>query len=259
MDFHWITVPSVLTFLLIMCRLGGLFLTAPMLSNQSIPNRIKLGMAIGVGFMLFSVHDPEKGFAIPQDMFAFAVMAAQESLIGMMLGFAVNILFAGVQMCGDLVSTQQGLSVANSIDPFTQVSQPVIGQFYYFLAMMLFLNMNMHHVLLQALNKSFESIPLGHPITQIGLVSERFLALTGNMFVVGLMLGLPVFAVLVVTEIAMAFTTKVMPQMNIFMVALPFKITFGLIMIIISLPSSSDFMIDQYETLTRQLMGFFRN
>lgn len=254
----WITIPTVVTFLLILSRIGGLFFTAPMFNNQGVPIQAKVGIAFSIALAMFSVHSHDKGYSAPTDMIEFSVMAGQEVLIGILIGFAVSIVLAGVQMCGDLISTQQGLSVANVLDPLTHTQVPAIGQFYYFMAVMLFLTLNMHHGLIMALSKSFEWLPLGHTFLHPGHLAERFILISSNMYVIGLMMGIPVFAVLMVTEVAMAFTTKVMPQMNIFMVALPFKITLGFVMIIISLPASSQYLTQQYDTLLKQLMILYR-
>lgn len=266
MGNNWLTVPSVLTFLLVLCRISGLFLTAPIFNNQSVPARSKIGIAVGLTVILYSVLTPEKGFVPPHDAVQFAWMAIQEIIVGALLGFAVTVVLAGVQMCGEIVSTQQGLTVSNILDPLTQAQVPVIGQFYYFMALLLFLGLNMHHVLILALNRSFEWIPLGHSLISpttasagiMGPLVERFIVMTSNTYVIALMLGIPVFGVLLVMEVALALTTKVMPQMNIFVVGLPFKVALGTVMIMISLPSSAEYLTDQYQLLTQELMSLFR-
>jgi flagellar biosynthetic protein FliR len=259
MGANWLNVSTIVVFLLILIRISGLFLSGPVLSNQNIPMMSKLGVALGISLILFAAHGQALAVAPPKDLIQFTVMAIQELTVGLMLGFALRTTLAGVQMAGDLISAQQGLTVANVLDPMTQSQVPVIGQFYYFMAMLVFLGLNLHHAMLLAFEKSFQWLPLGQAVFHSGQLAERFIVLTGHMFIIALMLGMPVFAVLLVTEVGLALTTKVMPQMNIFMVGLPFKISLGLIMILISLPSSAQYLTEQYETIYQQIMVLFRH
>jgi flagellar biosynthetic protein FliR len=263
---EWISVTTVLMFLLVFSRISGLFITAPILNNQSIPIQTKLGIAVSISFIIFLLHANET-FIPPHDVYQFAWMLAQEVLVGVLLGFAVTIVVAGVQMCGELISVQQGLSVSNILDPITQTNAPVMGRFYFFMALVLFLSLNIDHSLIVALNKSFEWLPLGNAFGANGLgdgqlsghLAERFILLSSNMYVIGLMMGIPVFGALLVLEVSLAFVTKVMPQMNIFVVGLPFKVALGLLMIMVSLPASTAYLLEQYDVLVQQLMGLFQS
>lgn len=254
MTFNWWSVPSILMFLLVFSRIGGLFIGAPLLSNQNLPPQVKIGLVVSLSIILFALHGNDPLKSAPQDLMQFVVVVFQEFTVGVLIGFSVRMILASVQMSGELVSTQAGLTVSNILDPMTQANVPVVGQFYYFMAMVLFLSLNMHEAMLLAVQKSFTWFPIGGVMLMPDKIAERFMLYGSNMYVVALMLAMPVYSVLLVTEIALALTTKVMPQMNIFMVALPFKIMLGLTMLMVSLPSSSAYLADQYEIIQHQMM-----
>jgi flagellar biosynthetic protein FliR len=254
MTLEWWNPSNIMMFLLVLTRISGLFVSAPVLSNQDVPAQVKLGVNIVLSFIIFSLHMSDPLKTVPRDMIQFTAMAFQEFLVGAIIGFSVRTLLSGFQMAGELVSTASGLTVSNIMDPLTQTNVPVISQFYFFMAMLMFLSLNMHEAMLLAVNKSYAWFPIGGVVIPMDKIAERIMLMTSNMYVVALMMAMPVFSVILVTEVALAFTTKVMPQMNIFMVALPFKIMLALVMLILSLPSTAQFITDQYDTLQKEVM-----
>ena len=215
MDLSWLSIPAILAFVLLLTRMSGLFATSPFFSNIGVPSRIKVGLAVGMSLLLYPLH-AEQAQSLPMTLPAFTFIAAQEFVIGLLIGFVADLVLVSVRMSGGYLAVQMGLSVAEVLDPLTGTRSPVLGQFYFIYAFFLFLSLNMHHVLIAAVDRSFHWIPLGQGITNVGLLTERMIALSGDLFLVALMVALPVMGVLLVTETAMAFVAKVMPQMNIF-------------------------------------------
>jgi flagellar biosynthetic protein FliR len=257
MDLRLLQPDTIITFMLVVIRISGLTITAPLLANKGIPAYTKVGFIITLSLLLFPLNPAATG-AAPQDLPQLAWVGSQEFLVGLGLGFAASLMFAGVQLAGEYISVQMGLAVANVLDPINSAPIPVLGQFYYTLAIVLFLSMNVHHTLILALQKSFQWIPLGKPFPQSGLLIDRFMTMGSEMFLLALLLALPVLGLLFVSEMAMAFVAKVMPQMNVFMVGLPLKAGLALMAIMISLPFSERFLSDQYAILVQQLMGLYR-
>jgi flagellar biosynthetic protein FliR len=179
-------------------------------------------------------------------------------ILGMMIGLVAELVFAAVRMSGEYLAVQMGLSISGTLDPITGIQTPLVGQIFFIFAFFIFLNMNIHHALIVAVDKSFHWIPLGQGITEMGRLAERFIALSGDMFVLALLVGLPVMGVLLATEAAMAFIAKVMPQMNIFIVGLPLKSFIGLLVIFATMPLLADLLSDQYSLLVQHLMGLYR-
>ena len=260
MDLSLLTVNVVIAFLLVLFRISGMMLSAPLFSMRNIPSQAKIGMALGFALILFPLHATH--LVVPKDLIQFALMAIQETIIGLLLGYTVNLIFMALQMAGEYISMQMGLSVANMLDPVTQTQSPIVGQFFFYFAALLFLSLNIHHGLIMGLDRSFNFIPLGHFIGEGqltgGLMAERFIKLTSDMFIMSLVVGAPLMGLLLATEIALSFVAKVMPQMNVFMVAMPLKVLIGLLAILVGLPYLGALLGDHYAHLVQVLLGLYK-
>jgi flagellar biosynthetic protein FliR len=144
------------------------------------------------------------------------------------------IVFAGLQLGGELASFQMGLSMANVVDPQSEVNSPVVSQFLYLLGMVLFLSVDGHHWFFQAVGQSFLLLAPGEFHLQPALY-RHFLYLMGNLFVIGVKIAAPVLAVLIFTQIAMGILAKAVPQVNILMTSFPLTIGIGLLFLAFSL------------------------
>ena len=111
MDLSLLTVNVVIAFLLVLFRISGMMLSAPLFSMRNIPSQAKIGMALGFALILFPLHATH--LVVPKDLIQFALMAIQETIIGLLLGYTVNLIFMALQMAGEYISMQMGLSVAH--------------------------------------------------------------------------------------------------------------------------------------------------
>lgn len=257
MDLSLLSVSTVITFLLIMFRVSGMLLTAPFFNGRAMPVQVKVGLAFAISILLFPLH-AEK-FLLPRDLIEFTIIAAQEIMLGLMLGFVADLIFLALHMAGEFISIQMGLSMSSILDPMTGVQVQAMGQIYFYLGLLIFLSLNVHHLLILAVNHSFDVLPLGHffDLSKIGVLSERILLLTGEMLTLSLLVAAPVMGVLLVTEVGLAFMSKVMPQMNVFMVAMPLKIGIGLTTLAICVPYISDLLIARFDGMDSHLKMLF--
>jgi flagellar biosynthetic protein FliR len=159
----------------------------------------------------------------------------QEMLIGLGIGFSIRIVFAAVEMAGEISSLTMGLGFASFFDPQTRGRSSAISQFLALLATLAFLSVNGHLVLLSALAESFISLPISaSPINGSG-----FLQLAnwgGRIFSAGLQLSLPIVAALLITNVALGILTRAAPQLNLFGIGFPITLTVGMAMIGMVLP-----------------------
>ena len=261
MDVSLLNVNSILAFLLIVFRISGMILAAPLLGMRNIPMQTKVGFAFAFALILFPLHATH---ALPQskDLIQFAAVVFQEVAIGLLLGFTANLTFMALQMAGEFMSTQMGLSVAHVLDPVTQSQSPLIGQFFFYFAALLFLSLNVHHALIAGIDRSFTWIPLGHFIGEGHLTAsvmvQRCIHLCSELFVLAMTAGIPITGLLLVMEITLAFVAKVMPQMNVFMVAMPLKVLFGLLIILMALPAFAQVLGDHYAHLIQVLLNLYK-
>ncbi|RLG66786.1 flagellar type III secretion system protein FliR, partial [archaeon] len=130
---------------------------------------------------------------------------------------------------------QLGFAIANVLDPTSSEQVSIIAQFEQFLAFLIFLVINGHYMLVAALYKSFQVVPLGRFIFS-GVVAKELISASAQVFAVGLKLAAPVVVTLTVTNIAMAVISKTMPQINVYFLGFPVQIGLGFIVMGVSLP-----------------------
>ena len=234
MDFSQYTLTLVEAFLLVFFRVAALVAFAPVLGDQNVPKRVKIGLALviaGVVFPLVAIPAAE----LPRTILAFGVAVAREVLIGLAAGYAIQIIFAGVQTAGQIVGFQMGFGIVNVIDPQSNLQVSIIGHFLGLLALMLFLALNGHHAVLRIMDMSFRVVPLGQA-QLTGLVWSKLLRMSGDLFAIAVKLGAPMIAILVLTKVALGLVARTVPQMNVFIVGFPLGIAIGLLSIGVSLP-----------------------
>lgn len=260
MDLSLLTLNTVIAFLLVLFRIAGMLVSAPLFNMRNIPAQVKVGFAVAMALILFPLHSAH--LVIPKDLIQFSLLVIQESILGILIGFTANLVFIALQVAGEFFSMQMGLSIANLLDPVTNTQSAVVGQFFFYFAALLFLNLNIHHALIAGVDRSFNAIPLGHFIGEGnltgGLMAERFIKLSSDMFVMAMMISVPLMSILILLEIALSFVAKVMPQMNIFIVGLPVKVGGGLFAMMVSLPYLSSLLGDQYATLIKVLLNLYK-
>jgi flagellar biosynthetic protein FliR len=157
-------------------------------------------------------------------------------MIGYIVGFIANIVFISVEIASDLVSMQVGLTAAQALNPMTGDTLPILSQAYTILASMIFIGLNGYKWLFAAIYKTFQLFPPGYGFNFTGAFVHNVVFLSGQIFIIGLGIALPIFSVLTITDVLLGFVSKMMPQMNIFMVALPVKIYLGFVLFIMLIP-----------------------
>ncbi len=231
--------------------------SAPLFSTFPTPIQVKAALAALTAFIIYPFVMQTIDFAIPTNLVMLTGLLAKELAVGLMIGFSASLIFTGVQVAGHLLSVQMGLAIANSLDPVTRTQVPVVGQFYLFIASLIFIYLNGHLWLFSAIHESFLSIPVGLNFELAGPIVEKLIALFSSLFVSALSLAMPIFQILLLMTILMGFFAKIMPQMNIFMVAMPIKIYVGLSLMAIMLPPSAIYIMKFIKNSLIDLNGIF--
>lgn len=205
-DFFALLSPnSIILFVLIMTRIGGMLLTAPFFSTYPIPPQAKIGLLAMTAFMMYPIVATTSGFEPPTNMLALGVMMAKELFVGVTIGFCANIIFVAIQMAGHLLSIQMGLAISNVLDPITKQQVPVVGQMYLFLASMIFICINGHQWLFMSIFDSYSTIPPGLELAISGAMVERIIFYTSQIFNIAFSVIVPIYGVLFVADISMGF------------------------------------------------------
>lgn len=240
MDIFSISYQEFKIFFLVLIRVSIILLMFPFFNARVIPVLSKAGLALIVAIILFPVLNNEMA-AFPDTVFGVLQLIIAELIIGMVLGLLVQIFFEGVRMMGQLVGFQTGFAITNILDPQSGVQVSIFSNMAYMAAIVIFLLLNGHHILLSAIRESFKIIPVG----SLGLNSamlNKMILLYGEMFVIAIKIGAPAVAALLFVQVAFGLITKLMPQMNIMIVAFPVQIVVGLLFFGISLNVLLGFM-----------------
>lgn len=242
-------------FIFILIRISSLFIISPLFGRRSLPTIFKIGFSLMVAVILVNV------VSIPADvnlngMYEFTIVALREFMIGVILGYVSFLIFSAIYLAGQLIDTQIGFGIVSVIDPVSNIQVPITANFYYTLAMVIFLTINGHHMLIEALVNSYNLLPIGTAVLNNNMIPQ-LIKLMGYMFIIGFKISAPVIAAVLVCDVALGILSRTMPQMNIFMVGLPLKIILGLVVMMITIPAFImilGFMIDTINEQTMTVM-----
>ncbi|MES2755891.1 MAG: flagellar biosynthetic protein FliR [Pseudomonadota bacterium] len=214
-------------------RILGLIAAAPLFGNSSVPASLKISLGVLLATIIAPAI-PALPAADPMSMAGFLILL-QELLIGLAMGFAMRVVFAAVEMAGEISSLTMGLGFASFFDPMSKGRSSAVSQFLALIATMAFLAANAHLVLLEALAESFITMPVSATPMSSGAPLE--LARWGaRIFSAGLQLSLPIVAALLITNVALGILTRAAPQLNIFGIGFPVSLGVGLLVISMALP-----------------------
>ena len=223
----WLSAEGLAALILVVGRLGGLLLIAPMFSARAVPMRIRTLLLVFLTLILYPIAGPAGELTVG----AFLL----ETLVGFAVGLGAAIFVAAAAGAGDLLAIQMGLAGANVLNPLTNDSLPTLGQFVQLSALTLVLAADGHLLMLDALRESLLIHPLGGPLdAEAGLI-----ALVGSgarLFLLGLQFASPVVAALLLGNVALGILGRAVPQLNLLMIAFPVQIGLGLIGLAAAIP-----------------------
>jgi len=246
-----LSLPQVQLFFLVVLRIGAIVLTMPVFNSKSIPILFKLGLAFAISLALFAILKLEPVPVFDQFL-PFAIGVIGELMIGISIGLSVRVIFAGIQIAGQLAGYQMGLAIANVMDPSSSEQLPILAQFNQLFAMLLLLATNAHHIFLRALVESYRLVPpFGFHFSNS--LMQQLVDLGGKMFVIAIQVGAPIIAALLLTSVAFGLIARTVPQMNVFIVAMPLKIGVGLLFLGFSLPYFSSFLNTLFRGLSKNI------
>lgn len=229
LSFAW---KDTLSFLFIFLRIGIIFAVIPFFSAELIPRRVTAILTFFLSLVLLPVVPAVLMSMEGLNILALTVLAVHELLIGLCLALAVNVIFAGAQIAGELVGFQMGFSIVNVVDPITGADAPITANLLYIVTFLLFLSFGGHHLLIKALVESFTLIPVEAALPQKGYLIA-VISYCAHLFVIALKIAAPVIGVLLLINVAFAITARAIPQMNVFLMSFPITIAIGLSILII--------------------------
>ena len=223
-------VPKVSVLLLIFVRVSAFFVTIPLFSYRTVPAQLKIVLAFVLSWMMYYTFSIE-AFTINGD---YLLLVLKEVIVGLVLGLVVYIVFSAVQIAGGFIDFQMGFAMANIVDPQTGAQSPLMGQFFNFLLLLVFLTINGHHLVLDGIFYSYQFMPIDQFFPKFGDAEsvEYIMKLFVAVFAIAFQMSAPIIATLFLVTLALGITGKTVPQLNIFVVGFPIKIAVGFILLI---------------------------
>jgi flagellar biosynthetic protein FliR len=243
------------TFLLVLARLAGLVLAAPVLGHALVPLRVRAALAAVLALALAPALPVPA--AAPGTLGALAGALAAESVLGVLLGLVAQLVLAGVELGGQLAGVQMGFGIGNLIDPQAAAQVTVVAQWQQLLALLVFLALDVHHLLIRALLESFRTAPAGGLATT-GLGLAAAVGLAGEVFTLGLRIAAPVVVALLLTNTALGVLARTIPQLNVFVVGFTLNVGVGLVILGVSLPFTFRLLAARFAALEPTLGALVR-
>ncbi|MBC7462188.1 MAG: flagellar biosynthetic protein FliR [Thermoleophilia bacterium] len=234
-------IPQIVTFMLVVGRLSGLFLIAPVFSSPMIPGKLKIMMLIMLALTITPIVSGTATAPMPTGIVELLLAMLSELVMGLALGFSVAIVFSAVQVAASFIDTSIGFSMANIIDPLSNTQATVLGSFYSIMATLIFLSINGLHYMLAAFKQSYTVVGVGQVPDFTKILDNLFFTFK-HLFSMGFQIAAPVLITLLLCDVVLGIVSRVVPQMNVFFVGVPLKIGVGLLAIIIALPTFSSFL-----------------
>jgi flagellar biosynthetic protein FliR len=210
-----------------------------------------------VAFLVFMVN-LKAPLQIQPTILGYVLQILGEMLIGCILGFITQIVFAAFQLAGQLLDMQMGFGMVNVLDPQSGIQLPLFGNFLYLLSLLCFFVVNGDHVLLACIAQTYRVLPVGGGVQFSSNFYGYIFGIAGDMFSIALKLALPILGSLLIAQLVLGIIARTVPQMNIFMVALPMNIGLGLGLVMVIVPVfiwAFEMQFDQlYQHLSNVLM-----
>ncbi|MDQ3440961.1 MAG: flagellar biosynthetic protein FliR [Planctomycetota bacterium] len=247
------TVP---TFALVLFRVAGMMLFAPLFGSARIPRRVKglLVIILAMG-LLPAVERPVE---MPATTWQLAVGIGGEMIFGLAMGMVLSFTFIAAQWAGEMIGQQMGLNIAEVFDPQFGAQGSIIGEFYFMLTLVIFLAVGGHHAMIHGVRASFDALPL----LTVGMTPSLLDTLVGllqSALALAIQLAGPIFVTMLIVDVAMGFISKTMPQLNVMSAGLSMKSVIGMGVVLVGMTLTSgvigDRVLRSMETVSHLWVG----
>ncbi len=249
---HYQLLPA---FLLVLFRMAGLMVSAPLFSSALLPTQVKALLAVAMAAAVFPMVMP--AVAAPVTMAVVLTGLLGELCIGILIGFGVTLLFSGVQLGLQAAAQQAGLGLASSFDPTMETETAEVVQLYNLVAIFMFLGIGGHHALVRALLDSFQSVP---PLQFAagGEILDVVVRMIGASFTIAIRVGGPIMLTLLLAFVTLGFVSRTVPQLNILNVGFPLKLMVAMLVMALTIVAFEKVFLDgltDFLDLTREALG----
>ena len=236
-------------------RVGSCLMVAPVFSSQAVPMRIRIVLAGAIAMILAPM------ISIPPQLQAFSIaglaVTAQQVVIGIALGFCLQVVFDAITLGGQLISNSMGLSFALTVDPVRGTGTTALGDMYTIFVTLVFLALDGHLRLIEVLADGFRTLPIGG--AGFGTMDLwQIVTWGGTLFSGALSIALPGITALLIVNLAFGMVSRTAPTLNLMAVGFPVMLIFGLLVVVVSVPqllSGFERLLGQTFMLLQSLSG----
>jgi len=238
-------------WLLVFVRVSAMVAIFPLFSMQNFPVAMRLALATLISFLVSPLLPP---LAAPPSSFTGMIgLLALEAGFGVLLGFVSRLFFYVLEFAGSLIAMEMGLNMAANFNPFSNTRSEAPGIILFNLGALLFFTLNLHHYLLVALQRSFAVLPPGGGHLSAALYTD-IVGRTGQIFLVGLLIAAPIIAVSFLINVVFSVIGRAVPQMNIFVESLAFRILAGLMVFGLTLNLMAQHIVNYLRRLPEDVL-----
>lgn len=243
-------------FLLVFVRMTGLFVVAPIFGRRNIPTYFKIGFSFFTALILVNTTAVQ-AFQYDDSILAYTLLVIKEFIVGISIGFIAYMVFTAIYIAGEIIDMQIGFGIVNVIDPISNIQVPLTSNLYFIISMLLFISLNGHLVLIKALFDSFSTLPLGTAAFDASLTDE-LMDLFITVFTTGFKIAAPIVAVILITDVALGTISRMVPQLNIFVIGLPLKIFVGFLILVLTVPVFLTVMETIFKAMDGSVLDFIK-
>ena len=231
---------ALLIFTLVLIRCGCLVMFAPFFGSESFPMQFRIGLAAGLSLLLLQSAAGTAEIPERLEMLDIALLAGQEFSLGMSIAFLATLVFTGVQLAGEIAGQQIGFSMANVVDPVSNVEVPLLGFINMNIAITMFITAKLHLVLVYIMAQSYKYVGIGFLMPEVNSrnpVLTMSLSQAHGIIMLGIRLAMPVMMIMLMNSIVEGFVAKTMPQMNIMVLGMPLRVVLGVSSLVFIYPA----------------------
>lgn len=252
-SLNWLPEAGFL-YLLIFARVGTMLMLIPALGEQVIPARMRLSFALAFALVLYPLLTPSLP-GLPPDMWQMIVLLLHELAVGLILGATSRIVVMSTQVAGSVIAFQMGLSVAQSADPTNGgIQGAIVGSFLSFLGITLIFAADLHHVALAAIHDSYMIFSPTTPL-MFDDAAQMVIEVVSSAFVIGVQMSAPFIVFGLVFYLGVGLLGRLMPQLQVFFIAMPATISVGLILLTALLTMIMGWYLMHFEASMAMLRG----
>jgi len=244
---------GIFALLLIFTRLGTAFMLMPGIGDSFVPTRVRLLMVLGMSFVLSPVVMQYMPSTVPPFSMLFTLMM-MEFMIGVFIGAIVRIFMAALDVAGMLIATTSGLANAQVFNPALASQGSITGAFLSMVGLLLLFVTNLHHMLIYGLVESYSVFPVGG-FPDVGSMADLVARAVSSSFLIGFQIAVPFIVVAMLLYIGMGVLSRLMPQVQVFILALPVQILLSLLTLAFVLSAAMLFWLTEFENAMQFFMG----